>query len=325
MKNGRKNNINFVALLETAIEKRRTLNTITNAMRLVNSYGDNLPGICVDRYNNHFVIHLFSEAGKSMITGVVGYITDRFDPEYCILKHRQISAGKEFNTAYKEIVVDKKGSQTVVSEYGLCFHVDCNDTLNTGLFLDMRRNRKLIAGFSAGKDVLNCFAYTGSFGVHCRAAGASRVVNVDISAKILDRGKNNYSLNALSYIGTDFVHTDSLRYLKRARKRENRFDCIIIDPPTFSRHKGEVFSIIRQLPNLLSGAFGIIKPGGNILIATNCSQINPDYLKKQIVWSALKEKIPVKGLLQLGQDIDFPGSGSMKESFLSCFCVSVKD
>jgi 23S rRNA (cytosine1962-C5)-methyltransferase len=98
---------------------------------------------------------------------------------------------------------------TIVEEHGIKFKVNLNDGLNCGLFLDMRRNRWMVGRASQHAKVLICFSYTCSFGVHARVGGAREVINTDISRKILERGKNNYQLNALSTAAGEFIKAES--------------------------------------------------------------------------------------------------------------------
>ncbi len=310
-------------LLSRSCAKRESLRNITNALRLVNSIGDSLPGIVVEQYCRHFVIHVFHNTPEDVLESIIEYFRSHYDPDYLIVKHRYVEGGKEHDKRNIRVFISRTGSETIVSENGLQFHVDLNDTLNTGLFLDMRRTRKMISELCSQKDVLNCFAYTSSFGVYCRAALASRVVNVDVSAKILEKGKRNYLLNKIEAKEHEFVLADTLRYMKGAAKRNNKFDCIIIDPPTFARHDGKVFSITKEMPQLLSLAFSVIKPGGNMLVATNCSAITEEMLRKEVIISSQKMGQPIESISLLGQDEDFPGSGAMKESFLTCLLVRV--
>lgn len=313
----------IVGLLDIAFARREPLRRITDALRLVNSAGDNLPGIVIEQYSRHFVIHDYRKAPESTLQTVIDHLRSRFDPEYLIVKQRLAEGGKEHDSRSVRVVIDRGDSRTIVTEYGLKLQVDLNDTLNTGLFLDMRKNRKRIAELSPHKEVLNCFAYSCSFGVHCRAAQASRVVNVDVSTKILDKGRRNYELNGLVPHEHEFVYADTLRYLKGAAKRDNRFDCIILDPPTFARHEKTVFSITKALPQLLTLSLSVLKPGGHILVATNCSAISPDTLMGELQAASKHALSRVDSATRLTQDQDFPGSGTMKESFLSCILAKI--
>jgi 23S rRNA (cytosine1962-C5)-methyltransferase len=311
-------------LLEKACARRETLRGVTNALRLVNSHGDGLPGLIVERYHRHFIIHLLPAAEKGVVDRAVEFIRRRYDPEYLIIKCERNKGGEEFDRSNAEVIINKAGSRTIVTEYGLHFQVDLDDTLNTGLFFDMRRNRKMVADLAREKEILNCFAYTCSFGVHCRARGASRVVNVDLSTKTLEKGRVNYGLNGLEPRENELVHADVLQYLNGAVNRGDRFDCIIIDPPTFARSRGEIFSVIKALPGLLVTAFSILKPGGSIFVATNCSKISPGVLQDHVAAAAARTGRTIQKRTALGQDVDFPGSGTMKESHLSCMLVTLQ-
>lgn len=308
----------LAATLDAAFARRKRLRAVTDALRLVNSAGDGLGGVVIEQYARHFVIHDFRSVSEGRLQAVIDHVRARFDPAYLIVKRRLVAGGREHDSGSVRVIVDKGGSHTVVTEHGRLFNVDLNDTLNTGLFLDMRKNRRLVSELCSQKDVLNCFAYTCSFGVHCRAAGAARVVNVDVSAKILDKGRRNYELNGLVARENEFVLADAGRYLKGAAKRDNRFDCIILDPPTFARHDGKVFSITKALPELLGQALSVLRPGGHLLVATNCSTIPAGRLESEIHAAATAAGRAIASAARLGQDEDFPGSGTMKESFLSC-------
>ena len=104
--------------------------------------------------------------------------------------------------------------------------------------------------------------------------GAREVINTDISRKILERGKNNYQLNALSAAAGEFIKADSVAFLQRAFKKGNGFDVIILDPPSFARHEGKVFQVKRDLPKLIALAVAVLNPGGSLLVTTNYSEIS---------------------------------------------------
>jgi len=302
-------------LIERALEKRKPLFNITNAYRIVNSYPDGFGGITIDKYNNHFVIQSFSAADKNIdINKIADFVVKKFNPDYLILKYRNtISALNQ----PPSVIIAKASSQTIIQENNLKFSVEVNGTLNTGLFLDMRRNRNIISGLVSNKSVLNCFSYTCSFGVYSRSSNASRVVNIDINKKVLERGIKNYALNGLSWEKDEFRRAGVFDYIVGAFKRKNFFDIIILDPPTFSRYGKEVFSVKKDFPKLVKAALGILKPKGHLFISTNCSEISHSHLRGYIKKSGASPK----KLVNLGQDIDFPGSNLTKESYLAALLV----
>jgi 23S rRNA (cytosine1962-C5)-methyltransferase len=310
-------------LLNKAFDFRAGLSLNTDAMRLVNGVGDHLPGLIIDRYNKHFVVYGLDEGWRARKGFLSDILVKRFDAQFIVYKDRAASASPNADDMKFEVL--KQGpSQTIVEENGLKFHVDLNDHLNQGLFLDMRKNRKLVASFSKDKEVLNTFAYTCSFGAHCRHAGASRVVNVDISAKFLKKGEENYKLNQLKTGRSEFLREHAVRYIERAAKRNNLFDIIILDPPSFARFEGKVFSVKKDMADLMTKAMLALKAQGILFVATNCSSISRVDLEKW-AWAAAKASGSfITEVDKLGQDVDFRGSGLVKESFLSALLLKTR-
>lgn len=295
-------------LFNQATERRKAMTSITNAIRLVNGAGDNLDGLLIDRYHQHLHVQLLTDQWHPYTQEICRLLTSSMPVDYLIVKSRH---GLEIR---QEILV-QGASQTIVQEHGINFEVDLNGGLNCGLFLDMRHNRWMVGQLCRGKKVLNCFSYTCSFGVHARLAGASQVINVDISRKILERGKSNYQLNALDGTAEEFVKADSMFFLQRASKKENNFDVVILDPPSFARHEGKVFQLKRDLPKLMALAVSVLKPGGSLFVSTNYSEINHTDLERMLA-SGLQGR-RIEKIQRVGQDKDFTGSNSFKESYLA--------
>ena len=231
--------------LQSALRFRESLSLNTNAMRLVNGRGDGLDGLVIDRYDKHFVIYILDSFWRQQKEAVRDFLSEHFDVQYLICKDRSAAGFVE------DVLIQHQDSKTIVEENGLRFHADLNDHLNQGLFLDMRKNRKLVSSYAKDKAVLNCFAYTCSFGVYCRRFGAARVTNVDISSKFLQKGKENYRLNQVHEGRSEFVEDDTVQYLKRVARWNNLFDIIILDPPSFARFEGKVFSVKKDMPALI--------------------------------------------------------------------------
>ena len=293
--------------LNKAIGRRERMFKITNALRLVNGLGDNLDGLLIDRYHKHIHIQMLDGRWHQQAGEICRLLALHMPVEYLIVKSRR-------GLKVKEEVLIGSVPQTIVEEHGIKFEVNLNDGLNCGLFLDMRRNRWMVAQSCKDQKVLNCFAYTCSFGVHARVGGAREVINTDISRKILERGKINYKLNCLSVVGEEFIKADSVFFLQRAFKNGNYFDVIILDPPSFARHEGGVFQIKRDLPKLITEAIAVLNPAGRLLISTNYSEINHADLERMLTRNLNGRR--VGHIQRIGQDEDFCGSNSFKESYL---------
>jgi 23S rRNA (cytosine1962-C5)-methyltransferase len=311
----------IVEQLRAACARRAGLADVTNAVRLVNGWGDALDGLVLEQYGSHFVAQVFDERWLSEQEFLAKFLAETFQAQYFIVKDRTQSASAKPEAIRTSVMIDKAPSKTIVVENGLKFVVDLNDTLNSGLFLDMRANRKLVTQKAAGRRVLNTFAYSCSFGVYARAQGAVAVTNVDVSKKILERGQENYALNQLTAAGNEFIRADAVQYLERAVKKDNRFDMIILDPPSFARHDGEIFSVKKDMAHLVDLAVKVLDPGGLLFVATNYSEMGTDHLEALVADAAGKRKL--KGITPCGQDVDFPTNGFMPESYLAAVLVEL--
>lgn len=158
-----------------------------------------------------------------------------------------------------------------VQEYGIKFRVNLQDYLDTGLFLDHRETRHLVASMAKGKRVLNLFAYTCSFSVHAAMAGALFTKSVDLSNTYTEWGKENFKLNSFSLQNNQVVREDCLKFLDIELKSDIKYDIIIIDPPTISRSKKmtQMFDIQIDYVNLVSKALKLLSKEGLIFFSTN--------------------------------------------------------
>ena len=157
-----------------------------------------------------------------------------------------------------------EGEFYTVTEGGLSFLVNLTDYLDTGLFLDHRLTRARVRAESGGKDVLNLFAYTGSFSVYAAAGGARSVTTVDLSKTYLAWAERNMALNGLQGA---YVHADVFQYLGDAPP----VDLVIMDPPTFSNSKRmkDFLDIQRDHAGLINQALRVLRPGGTLYFSTN--------------------------------------------------------
>jgi 23S rRNA (cytosine1962-C5)-methyltransferase len=162
--------------------------------------------------------------------------------------------------------------QTVTTEWYLKFGIDFGTGYSPGLFLDQRENRRYVRHI-APKRLLNCFAYTCSFSV-CAACNGASTVNIDLSKKYLARGRENFALNNLSTIDHRFITDDVRSVLPRLARRGEKFDVIILDPPSFSRSPGgKTFQVQRDFESLLISAVPVAERDAYVLVSTNCSEL----------------------------------------------------
>ncbi len=168
--------------------------------------------------------------------------------------------------------------QTIATESHLRFGIDFGTGYSPGLFVDQRENRRYVRHIGA-KRLLNCFAYTCSFSV-CAACKGAGTLNIDLSKKYLARGRENYALNNLSTTNHRFIADDVRSVLPRLARRGEKFDAIILDPPTFSRSpEGKTFQVEDDFERLLISAMAVTEREAHVLVSTNCSALGERALK----------------------------------------------
>jgi 23S rRNA G2069 N7-methylase RlmK/C1962 C5-methylase RlmI len=245
----------------------------TDAYRL---YDRDIPEIplVVDRYGGHLHVAVRDSSGltpepiRAWADAMRGFAAGALEIplENTALKVREKKAGKKQYQRFAE-----RGERFAVEEGGHRFWVNLHDYLDTGLFLDHRKARGIIGDESKGRRVLNLFAYTGSFGVYAAAAGAQRVVQVDLSRTYLDWAKDNLALNELEDAPVELEQLDTFSYLDKAAEAGDVFDIAIVDPPTFSNSKRMAgsFDVRRDYKELLRAVHKVMAPDGIIYFSTN--------------------------------------------------------
>ncbi|HEX7753807.1 MAG TPA: class I SAM-dependent methyltransferase [Niabella sp.] len=200
------------------------------------------------------------ETTIEIIAAVTGIDTDKI-----YTKLRQRKAGRQGQ--YQKTAAF--GNEQLIRENGLKFIVNLSDYLDTGLFLDHRITRKMVGEQSAGKRVLNLFAYTGSFSVYAAAGKAATVTTVDLSNTYISWAQRNLQLNNFSGPDFAFVQADVLQYLKELPG--NSYDLIIMDPPTFSNSKKMegILDVQRDHTGLINDCLRILSPKGVLYFSTN--------------------------------------------------------
>ncbi len=251
--------------------------TNTNCFRIYDKDIKEYP-LAVDFYNGRFCVHYFTENRENdlprqdLYDEVLMALSTLFcaTPELIFSKTR---IKREKVEQYEKI--DTSADFFSVCEYGLHFRVNLNDYLDSGLFLDHRETRRMVATIAKGKRLLNLFAYTCSFSVHAAAAGAVFTKSVDLSNTYCKWGMENFLLNNLPLTNNVIIREDCLRFLEEERAT---YDVIIIDPPTISRSKkmNQMFDIQEDYYFLISKALNLLSENGVLIFSTNSRHFNFD-------------------------------------------------
>ena len=166
----------------------------------------------------------------------------------------------------------------VVREGGHRFIVNLTDHLDTGLFLDHRETRALVGTLAPGRRVLNLFCYTGSFSVYAARSKAASTTSVDLSKTYLDWARRNFELNGIDFGRNRLVQADVVRFLEAERSSKDRYELIVLDPPSFSNSKRMqgVLDVQRDHLALVRGCLALLAPGGELLFSTNLRNFRLD-------------------------------------------------
>lgn len=265
-------------LLETtlaaAMERRHALlaSEETTAFRLFAEASDGIPGLAIDVYGEHLVVHLHdAEVDEARLLdqahtlGFRGVYLKR-RPK----KAQDLSAQDMTLFAPSEPLRGEAApSEFEVRENGLRFLVRLGDGMSTGLFLDQRTHRAKVRERASGKRVLNLFAYTCGFTVAAAAGGAASTLSVDAAKRALERGRANLAHAGLDGPQHRFIAEDAFDVLRRLQKRGEVFDVICVDPPTFSTTKSSRWSSGAGWRDLFAQVAKVAAPDAFIVATSN--------------------------------------------------------
>jgi 23S rRNA (cytosine1962-C5)-methyltransferase len=314
----------LAARLARALERRWGLGRAdtgpraTTAFRLVNEEGDALPRLAVDVYGDWLVAQLYGEgrsdpwadrARRERLLDALAALG--FDGVYLKVRPRQANVVVDTRREDLAPALPVRGAAAPdplpVVEEGMPLLVRLGDGLSTGLFLDQRANRLRVREASSGAAVANLFAYTCAFTVAAALGGARRTVSVDASAAALERGRANLAHAGLLERGDHaFVAADAFRWLTRAATRGERFDLVVLDPPSYSTTRRGRFVADSDYAGLAAQALAILAPGGRLLACTNHRGISPARFRRILFDAGRAAKREVTRLRDFAEPPDYP-------------------
>jgi 23S rRNA (cytosine1962-C5)-methyltransferase len=274
---------NISKLFERAVQRREKLIQTQQALRLFDGVGDGVPGVLIDRYGPALLVHLYPEQfAGSKIAELRQQLLQFASAQ--VASGRAISAvyAKSHTAAGKAVVSIWCGTSLgryPISEGRLSLLVQPDSQLNAGLFLDMRELRERLSVSCKGLRVLNTFCFTGSLGLAAALGGAEEVVQLDASRSALNWARANHERNA-SAAALRFVCEDSISFLERERRRQQRYDMILLDPPAFGRAGTKRFSLRQDAAQLLTCAMQLVAAKGLLLFSVNLQSFSHDHLRR---------------------------------------------
>ncbi|MBK0381472.1 class I SAM-dependent rRNA methyltransferase [Pedobacter sp. SD-b] len=290
------------------------LNDHNNTCRLIFSESDFLPGLIVDKYGDYLAVQILTtgvEQMKSVIldelqklTGTKG-IFDKGDDK--ARAHDGLAASE--GLLWGELPPDF----VQVIENGIKYHINIVEGQKSGFYCDQRENRKILAGFVKGKSVLDCFSYSGGFGLNALANDAKELVAVDSSALAMETLRKNVALNGFDPFKIAPIQNDVNKQLRLFKEENQKFDIVILDPPKYAPSRSALDRAARAYKDLNRLGMQVLESGG-LLATFSCSgAVDMETFKQIIAWAALDAGKEVQIIHQFNQPADHPIRSSFPE------------
>jgi 23S rRNA (cytosine1962-C5)-methyltransferase len=308
----------FQQRLAQALAARRKLPLLSpcSAMRLVHGESDGLPGLIVDRYADFLVCQFLSAGAERWKETIIAElerllpcrgIYERSDADVRTKEGLPLSSGVLQGAAPPDLLKIQAGA---VASWADLVHGH-----KTGLYLDQRENQAQVTPFSPGAEILNCFCYTGGFGLWALRAGALRVVQVDASADVLALARRNAQLNGLDDDRGEYVAANVFELLRTYRDSRRQFDLIVLDPPKFVASANQMDKGCRGYKDINLLAFKLLRPGG-VLLTFSCSGlVAPALFQKIVADAAADAGRTVRVIGHLHQAADHPVALNFPEGY----------
>lgn len=276
----------FAQIFKKALEKRSDYISENNleAFRLYDRENDKLTEVAVDVYQDWCLVQIFSKIPENKLSAVIDALFNEIKFKGVYAKNR----GKQNSgrTESRLLIGTKHPENFFITENGLKFIIDLESYLDTGLFLDARIIRQKIQRLTRKKRVLNLFSYTAASSIYAAAGGARETVNVDISKTYSNQAKKNFDLNQFSLNNNKIIIDDVMKFINSEKGRAEKYDLIIVDPPTFSHSKTRDFSIQKDHVRLLNDCLYAVNKNGRIIFSTHYQRFK---MAKPVILGKIKE------------------------------------
>ena len=289
--------------------------------RVVYGESDFLPGLVVDKYGDYLSVQLLSAGMDSRRLQIVAALRKIFEP-LGIIARNDVSVRKLEGLDEKVEVLWGEIPETVeMEENGLHFRVNLREGQKTGAFLDQKQNHLLLREICTGKNVLDCFCYTGGWAVHAVSFGAQSVVGIDISARAVGQANSHAKLNKVSD-RVRFEECDAFERLRSLHQEGSRFGVIVMDPPAFVKNRKNIAEATKGYLTINRRALDLLEPGG-YLVTCSCSyHMGREAFREMLIQAARLAKREVRIVETCSQAADHPVLLSFPESeYLKCLVL----
>ena len=288
-----------------------------DGVRLISSEGDLLPGLIADKYNEFIVISI-SSCGMERYKNIICQTLKEIFPEFSIYERSDTkSRAKEGLPVRKGVVIGREPDDTIYvrEEDQVYIPVDIKNGHKTGAYLDQRLSRIKAGSLSKGASVLNCFSYTGGFGLWALKGGAKRIENVDVSEHALNAAKTGVAFNHLDPGRCKFLKKDVFAYLREQVEKGAKYDLVILDPPKFAESAANLKKACRGYQDINRLGLKLVAKGGHLLTFSCSGLVDPALFQKIVADAAIDAGVDGRVLGTLRQDEDHVVSLPCPETF----------
>ena len=307
---------NLQALVQAAWSRRKAevQKNDWQAFRLINDLGDGIGGLTVDYYAGAW--HAVLRNSEANYPQILPKLLESLSGELHLDPPMQIFWTK--NTLQQKAKAQKQTEEIkIIHERDLQFRIKLGSELHTGLFLDQRDNRQRIRKQAGGKKVLNLFSYTGAFSIAALKGNSAEVHSVDLSRHYLEDLQNNLKLNAVDENKAVNYAQDVFIFLKQQALKQQKFDLIILDPPSFSQSKAVTFSTEKNLAMLVDASLSLLSEKGKMFLSINTQKLRPKDFHEQIKAAIGMRRFKI--LESLSPPFDFPAQDPKNPHLKACW------
>lgn len=289
--------------------------------RLVWSEGDGLPGVVADQFGEILVVQIQTLAMDRQADLIGRVLTEAAGAREVVFRNDSNLRRLEGLAMEVRTLGGAACPPRWVGIDGFRYWLDFGGGQKTGFYLDQRRQHRLVAGFAAGRRVLDAFCNQGSFALHCARAGASRVLGLDSSGEAISGARRNAKEND---VAVDFEEANVFDWFSARKEDAATWDMVVLDPPPFAKSRGSLDNAMRGYKELNLRALKLLAPGG-ILASYTCSHHMGDAELRQVLSAAAGDARRRVQVLEWGhQPPDHPVLVTMPESeYLRGYIVRV--
>lgn len=303
---------------------RESLSLDGTGIRLVYGESDRLPGLVVDRYGDYLSVQFLTAGMERRREPVLETLRELFSPRGIVLRN-DASVRTLEGLERRVEVLGTVPPLVDITENGLSLVVDLTGGQKTGGFLDQKENHLLLRGIAEGREVLDCFSYSGSWGIHAAAFGAVRVTCLDVSARALSLVLENARRNGFSD-RVDTEECDVFERLRSLRSEGRRFGVIVLDPPAFVKSRKSLKEGVKGYLTINRRAMELLEPGGYLVTCSCSHHVGREEFRGIVAEAACRSGRSARLVRFGGQSPDHPVLLSFPESeYLKCAVVQMTE